>query len=157
MNSWDRQPKETAYAYEAFTAYLDLRSNVKVAERLGRTKDSVDKHAQRYHWPQRLRDYDAYMRRVADESKKKEIEEMNRRQVQQGMLMQKVATDRLQEIIKSDESISVKLLVSMIMRGAEMERRARLYGVVDETEDKGGKSTNGVLESILEMERDGVE
>lgn len=54
----ERQPKETAVAFEAFRSYLEMgptRSVAKVGEALGKSKTLIDRWSSRWSWVERVR------------------------------------------------------------------------------------------------------
>jgi hypothetical protein len=61
MPSWDRQPGESEVAYEAFKAFLMLEGKRSVREagrRLSKTQGTLHKWYTKFHWRDRVRDYD---------------------------------------------------------------------------------------------------
>jgi len=63
-NSWDAQDDESPKAHAAFQAYLELGSNRTVAgvgKRLAKSRQLVDRWAQKYAWAQRAAAYDRHM------------------------------------------------------------------------------------------------
>lgn len=78
----ERQPAETAKAFEAFRAYLEMgpaRSTAKVARQLGKSKTLIDRWSSRWSWPDRVRRFEssettekdgAHLQALADRSKR---------------------------------------------------------------------------------------
>jgi CRP-like cAMP-binding protein len=67
---WDRQPRETEPAYEAFLAYRDLgsgRSLAKVGAGLGKSEALMERWSSRWGWVERARAYDVEVQRRSDE------------------------------------------------------------------------------------------
>jgi hypothetical protein len=76
---WERQPKESAPAWEAFVAYRDLgyrRSTAKVARALGKSKALIDGWSSRWHWVARS---DAYLEHLDEQQR--QLREENIRQL----------------------------------------------------------------------------
>jgi hypothetical protein len=72
--AWERQPKESAQAWEAFVAYRDLgygRSTAKVAARLGKSTTLIEGWCTRWNWVARS---DAYLEHL-DEANRRAREE----------------------------------------------------------------------------------
>lgn len=72
--AWERQPKESAQAWEAFVIYRDLgyrRSTAKVARRLGKSTTLIEGWCARWNWVARS---DAYLEHL-DEANRREREE----------------------------------------------------------------------------------
>jgi len=61
---WDRQPKESWQAHEAFLLYLnmgDTRSQAKVAVKLGKSTTLMNRWSSEWDWVERVRAYDNFM------------------------------------------------------------------------------------------------
>jgi len=59
---WDRQPDESAPAYEAFLTYRDMgyaRSTAGVAQKLGKSKTLMDRWSGRWDWVARTEAWDS--------------------------------------------------------------------------------------------------
>jgi hypothetical protein len=75
LHTWDRQPKETQRAYEAFRIYLGtdgkpgIRSFASLADVLGCTPQNINQWVRRWEWEKRSADYDAYMRAREEEAR----------------------------------------------------------------------------------------
>ena len=71
MNLWDRRPKETDQAYEAKRRYVEMgvgRSNAKVGQALGKSKDLMDRWSVRWQWVAAAAAYDQHMANIADDA-----------------------------------------------------------------------------------------
>lgn len=69
---WERQPKETAVAFDALRKYLEMgpqRSHAKLAHALGKTKSLVDGWSKRYRWRLRSAAWDNAQAAHADEQR----------------------------------------------------------------------------------------
>lgn len=67
IDPWDRQPRETSKAYEAFQVYLDLgaqRSTRKTAERLSKSEALINGWSAKHGWPDRARAWDSMPRKA---------------------------------------------------------------------------------------------
>lgn len=81
----DRQQKETAPAYEAFRAYLEMgpaRSTAKVAQALGKSKTLTDRWCKRWSWVDRVREFESQAHGAKDDAHLDAIAERSRRQAQ---------------------------------------------------------------------------
>ena len=61
---WERQPDETANAYQAFVLYRDLgveRSTSKVAAQLGKSKNICDRWSTQKSWVERVHQWDTFI------------------------------------------------------------------------------------------------
>lgn len=64
MNKWERQPNETAQAFEAKRKYLELgvgRSNAKVGQALGKSKALMDRWSKAWAWVDTAQEWDNYL------------------------------------------------------------------------------------------------
>jgi hypothetical protein len=64
---WERQPKESARAYEAFVAYRDMgpgRAVRAVARELGKSVTLIGRWSSAHHWVERAEAWDAEQDRV---------------------------------------------------------------------------------------------
>lgn len=64
MNRWERQAGESAQAFEAKRKYLEMgvsRSNAKVGQELGKSKDLMDRWSRRWDWVNTAQDWDNYL------------------------------------------------------------------------------------------------
>lgn len=155
---WERKKGESEQAYEAFDLYLKMgteRGVYKVASQLGKSGTLISRWSVRWDWSERARAYDNELADADLKSKKKEIEAMNARHIKEGRLMQTVAARQFNKLNVDDDGVyvPVKYITAMMTQGASLEREAMLYGMSDEN-TAGGGSTNGVLESLIEMERE---
>lgn len=62
---WARRATETSPAYGAFRVYLDVRSNAKTAQQLGKSKTLIDKWSSEHDWVERVVAYDVYLAEAA--------------------------------------------------------------------------------------------
>jgi hypothetical protein len=63
---WERQPKESPEAWEAFALYRDMgveRSTAKVGRALGKSTDLMDRWSRNHSWVARCMAYDVYLDR----------------------------------------------------------------------------------------------
>jgi hypothetical protein len=62
LNPWDQQPRETAKAYAAFTAYLRMdpgeRSTARVGQEFGKSKRLIDRWSSTWSWVERVAAFD---------------------------------------------------------------------------------------------------
>lgn len=75
---WERQPKESAPAWEAFVLYRDMgyrRSTAKVAQALGKTKKLIDGWCSRWNWVARA---DAYLAHLDERNRRTREEHLER-------------------------------------------------------------------------------
>jgi len=61
---FERQPRESAKAFAAFSVYRDMgpeRSLAAVAEKLGKSKVMMEKWSRKFHWPARVAAHGAHL------------------------------------------------------------------------------------------------
>ena len=71
---WERQQGESAQAFEAFSAYLELgpdRSIRAVGQKLDKSRQQIGKWSSRWRWQERIRAYDNELLRQEFETEQK--------------------------------------------------------------------------------------
>lgn len=134
--AWERQPKESARAYEAFDLYLKMgpeRSLRKVGQELGKSNTLISRWSSAWNWQERCRDYDNYLKRQELEEQRKAVKKMQQRQIQTAMLMQKKAVEALDKL--DPERLSPKDIKEFIKMASELERLNRTAVSKEELED----------------------
>lgn len=103
--TWDKQEYETPTQYRMFCVYRDMgidRTIRKVAEQEGKQLRQLETYSAKNHWQSRCNDYDVYLEMQERKRNEKEIIEMNKRHIQQSLLIQKKIIDKL-KVANSDE------------------------------------------------------
>lgn len=124
--SWERQPKESVQAYEAFYKYLQMgaeRTLRKVEQELNKSHALIGRWSSAWNWQKRSADYDADIRRQEYEATQKEIKKMQDRQVKTAILLQKKAVQALDELDIS--KLSPQEILRFITEGAKLEKETR--------------------------------
>lgn len=119
--SWERQPEESAQAYEAFSLYLKMgaeRSLRKVEQELNKSHALIGRWSSTWSWQKRSRDYDAELRRIEFAEAQKGIKKMQQRQIQTAMLLQKKAVEALDNL--RFDALTPKDILSFISEGAKL-------------------------------------
>lgn len=106
MDAWDKQESETNRAYNAFLTYRNmgsLRSLSKAAAIFYGTESTSNAHTFRrwsakHNWVARCGDFDIEQDRIFQVEQQEAIMEMNKRQANIGVAMQKKGITRLLEI-----------------------------------------------------------
>lgn len=122
-NSWERQPNESAKAFEAFDLYCKLgeeRSIRKVAQKLNKSTQLLGRWSSQWNWVNRSRDYDNEKRRQELQAEKKAYRTMRERQLGIAIQFQKKAFDALQKL--PIEAMTPKDIKEFMKLGAEIER-----------------------------------
>lgn len=153
--SWERQPKETIQAYEAFNLYLKMgeKRNVrKVAQELDKSLTLIGRWSSTWHWKQRSADYDADLRRIEYDETKKAIRKMQERQIQTAMLLQKKAVQALDKL--DIENLSPQDILRFIAEGAKLEKATRQENAPT-TAKEAGISLADTIISAYQKRKDG--
>ena len=59
--AWERRDHESNPAYEAFRAYMRIRSCTKVATELGKSVTLITRWSAEHNWVSRITEYDSYL------------------------------------------------------------------------------------------------
>lgn len=127
---WDKQPDESAKAFEAFETYLKMgtyRSFAKVGKALGKTRQAFEGWAVRFRWAERIHAWDAEQARVRLEKHAKELEEMRERHRKTAKGIQSVFVTKLVHLQKNPkliEEMKLEHLASLFKIAVELERLA---------------------------------
>ena len=127
---WERQLRETSWAFSMFKHYLSLpesgkRRTVAEAERSsGRTAGSLKKLSRLNNWEARARAWDAECERIISRAKLSEIEEMARRHARIGQAMTDLGGQRIDTLVEELDAISPSDAIKMVKEGIAVERRA---------------------------------
>jgi hypothetical protein len=140
MNVWQKQPAESAEAFQAFCAFRDLDPSKRIirhaAEELFGEK-YVDRDAvrfgvwsARFGWIRRAEAWDVERDRQKQEATLEEVREMGRRQVLSARQLQTIAeksVERELDKFESDENYQLNpaLILQFATQGASMERIVR--------------------------------
>lgn len=149
--SWERQPKESPQAYEAFSTYLSMgaeRSCRKVAQKLYKSDTIIRRWSSAWNWQQRSRDYDNDLKRQEFAEAKKAAKDMQKRQTQTAMLMQKKAVQALDKL--DIEDLTPRDILRFISIGAELERKNRQESTSEAAQEStGGSATSSLADTII--------
>lgn len=147
---WERQPKESAKAYEAFDLYLKMgaeRSCQKVARQLSKSDTIIKRWSSTWSWQQRVREYDAELARAKFAEAKKGVKEMQERQIHLALLLQKKAFDALKALDIS--ALTPKEIVCFISEGAKLETMSRTASAQQTGEDGSGQGSTSFANAII--------
>lgn len=127
---WERQPKESEQAWEAFLTYRDMEPPRKVqavADKLSKSRQQITKFKANWFWDERVRAYDNEIQKEALAKAVKERQKMNERHTNIAMRLQKAALEALENLDASE--LSFKDIREAVKLGAELERRARTESI----------------------------
>ena len=158
LKSWERQPKESEPAWQAFSLYRDKgedRTLISVAEELHKSYTLIRRWATAWQWADRVRDYDNDLLRIAKREAEKGLRNMYLRQTNIAMTVQKKALEALDKL-KPDE-ISQKTIASLLKFGTELERENRKSSVSDQGEDSANMSLADFVVSAYERRKESEE
>lgn len=139
--AWERQPKESAPAYKAFSIYRDMgaeRGLRAVATQLSKSDTLIKRWSRTWNWVERARQYDDSLQREAQAKayKKavKSLEEMQTRHIKTAVLMQKIAVEALDGLDPSE--LTPQDIVRLIKEGSKLESDVRNIDPAIETQKK---------------------
>lgn len=138
---WERQPKESEQAYQAFARYRDAgekRKLIAVAEELHKSYTLIRRWKDTWNWEERVREYDNELQKEVHKQAKKKARAMADRHIDMALKMQLKALAALERL--QPESIDPKSLISLIREATRLERENREDVVLltePETEETG--------------------
>ena len=148
--SWERQPKESAQAYEAFDLYLKMgkeRSCHKVAQELSKSDTIIKRWSSTWSWQKRVRDYEAELRRAEFEAEKKAVKEMQERQINLSVLLQKKAFNALKELDAT--KLTPQEILRFISEGAKLEAATRAATTQQMSAETGEGQAASLADTII--------
>jgi hypothetical protein len=126
---WERQDSESDRSFEAFEAYRQMglaRSLTKVAEKLGKSLQLIDRWALRDQWKMRVLAWDRHEARLTNERVILGTASMRERMTVLAMQMQSRAQGRILKMTEKEIARMRPIDVVAIMRAAaDIERKAR--------------------------------
>lgn len=96
--AWEKLPKESWKAFEAFALYRDLgvtRSIAKVAKLLGKSESLLGRWSANHRWGDRVSAYETRLARMRLDADESEVEQMRRRELAMSGLAAAIAMRRL--------------------------------------------------------------
>lgn len=144
--SWERQPKESKQAYEAFYLYLqmgDARTLRKVAQDLNKSLTLIGGWSSTWSWQKRSRDYDNELRRKEFEAKQKAFDKMQERQIQTAILLQKKAVQALEKL----EYLTPQDIARFLSLGTKLEKETRKESIP--STENGNAQTTSLADTII--------
>ena len=152
---WERQPGESAKAFEAFCIYRDMgvsRSARKVSEKLGKSRQLLSRWSAQYSWVDRVDAWDAEQDRLNRIQQQKEIAKMRKKHADLGAVMVGKAVLALSQL--KLEEMSASDIARFAIEGTKIERISR--GDVSEVieERDGGTAEPAVTFYMPDNHRD---
>ena len=138
VEPWERQPKESIQAYEAFKIYCGLgekRSLRKVANELSKSETLIKRWNKNWNWQERCLEYDNELIRKELKEKKKAIENMRKRHIQTAVSLQMKALERLKNL--DIEDLNPRDILNFISEGIDLEIKSRFSDTVETDNNKG--------------------
>lgn len=124
---WERQDGESAKAYQAFCKYLDMgekRSIRAVAQQLGKSATLMARWSSTWHWPDRVAEYEADLRRQTYKKAQNDAEKMAKRHINIALKMQEKALAALNAT--KPEYIQVRDMITLLREATKLERDSRV-------------------------------
>lgn len=135
---WERQPEESAKAFEAFAIYRDMgndRSIAKVAEKLGKSEALLHRWSSKFDWVNRAAAWDDELARMTTRELMRDIARTRARQRKQALAMQSKGMSLLKGIKPGEAKLSE--INALLKTGMEQERIC-LGDVGDVIEERNG-------------------
>ena len=159
LKPWDRQPKESTTAYQAFCVYRDgpyknppiKRSMRGVAEALGRNRSTIGTYMVKNKWVERCQEYDNEIQHIELEERKAAIKEMQKLHIDVAKSLQKKALKALAEL--PEEQMSARNILDDIIQGIELERRARIEQIEGTPSNARSGGKPGLVAELDEPEQ----
>ena len=123
---WERQPKESDVAFEAFVTYRDMgpeRSHAKVAQKIGKNKGLISRWSRIHGWTARIEAWTDEKDRKTREELIKGITDMRKNHVGIAEQMLVKALKALQKI--PVEEMTMQDIARAVDVGAKLERLSR--------------------------------
>ena len=150
--AWERQPNESAKAFEAFKIYLEMgddRSYAKVGQKLCKSKAIIDRWGGVWKWQERVREHDNFIQAEAD---KKLVKAEKQRRVRLGSVSDQFMYKALQALEKIDPAkLSTQELMAMMRMAVMLNDKHRTI-LPKEAEDRETESLLGALLLAFEAE-----
>lgn len=125
-NLWERQPRESFVAYEAFQIFLTERNYPAVAQKLSKSLSLMKRWAKKYSWRERADAWDNDISRKAMDKASQDFAAMIELQINEGRLLQARSAKALQNMDFSNLPPKfIPALVTMLKAGVDIERTAR--------------------------------
>ena len=157
---WERQPGESAQAYEAFDTYIKMgveRSCRKVAQELSKSDTIIRRWSSAWKWQERCRAYDNELKRQELVQAQKAVKQMQERQIKTAMLLQKKAVQALDQL--DIAKLTPQEILRFISEGAKLETANRAsstqQAATDAADDSKNPSVASTLISIYQERMDG--
>ena len=138
LEPWERQPEETAKAFEAFAVYRDMgieRSIRKVGQHLGKSATQIAEWSSKNNWVERCAAWDTEQDRIARREQAKAIKAMRNRHAGIAKALIVKAGRALNRI--PDDEIKASDISRMVEVASKLERISR-GDVGDVIEERNG-------------------
>lgn len=137
---WERQPKESDPAWEAFVTYRDMpeetglkRSITRLEQNLNKSRACLGAWSSKYHWVERCRAYDQYRDdlAVAERVKKQrrrilEEEKMDERHIGMAVQLQKLLLEAIKNTdLENTSEKGLNELTKAVTNAVNLERSSR--------------------------------
>lgn len=155
--AWNRQEGESAQAFEAFLAYLEMgpeRSITKVVQKLNKSRAIIGRWSAVYHWPDRCRAWDNHIRQEAQKAAVQAVREMNRRHAQMALSIQTAAMTALKEL--GSNMINPKNFASVVKLAADLERQSLAAQLEEAVDGESQMEDDPITRSLKETYGDAI-
>lgn len=135
---WERQPKESEKAYDAFVLYREMgegRTLQSVADELRKSYTLIRRWKDTWAWKDRVRAYDNDLQEKAHKTAVKKVRQMADRHISIALKLQEKALEALEKT--NAEDIDPKNLLAFLREATRLERenRADIVNATDTAKD----------------------
>lgn len=144
---WARRSTETSPAYGAFRVYLDVRSNAKTAQQLGKSKTLIDKWSSEHDWVERVVAYDVYLAEAATDGAVDWITNARSETQQLADKLRGLLSERLDDCIRTKQDPTMRW-----SSAAQVLLKLQEAGIAPVSDDKMAAELDRVSKMIERIE-----
>ena len=152
---WERMDGESAKAFAAFCAYLELgdeRSVRAVGQKLDKSRTQIGKWSAAFKWVERAAAYDAEQWRAEREREQRDARKMRKRQLEAAEAYQQKAMDAFNLLSPSD--LKPGEILRFFVEGAKLERELRRdTDAYAERKEEADSASGGFSEAMIQAHR----
>jgi len=153
--AWERQPKESSEAFEAFSIYLNLgigRSYDKVRKQLGKSQTLIERWGREWGWQERIRSYDNWLVEEEDNRIKETIKQRYSRFAQLSDLAVQKASEGL--LARDSNALTNADIRGLLTLGMQLADKHREVLAPPKDEEEAGDVQAAFIKAIMEDEVD---
>jgi hypothetical protein len=152
--SWLRKKGESAKAYAAFMVYRNAgvdRSQVKVANALGKSRVLVNRWAQAWQWTERCVEWEAHLQRLADAAREKQVKDVIERHSSIAAVMTGRVIARLEAMTENAMELTAQDVARWFDIAVKVERLS--LGMATQTMEHSGQGGGAIKLDVMQQAR----